>query len=91
MYNYLVTLSNIRNGGTMIDENLRLIIYDILCHTREMLRFFKSIKNLTHTLSLMDLVECALSTQDDIQNSKHYILDLKIKFYDTLIGSDFYE
>ena len=28
----------------MIDEEIKIIIHDILCHTREMLKFLRSIK-----------------------------------------------
>lgn len=88
LYNCLVALSDIRNGENMIDEEIKIIIHDILCHTKEMLKFLKSIRNGTYNAYLDDLIDYALSTEEDIQTIEHYIVELEIKLYDILNGGD---
>ncbi len=91
LYNSLVALSNIRNGENMIDEDIKIIIHDILCHTKEMLKFLKSIKNGKYNAYLDDLIDYALCTEEDIQTIEHYIYELEIKLYDALNGGDIVE
>ncbi len=86
LYNCLVALSNIRNGENMIDEDIKIIIHDILCHTKEMIKFLKSIKNGKYNAYLDDLIDYALCTEEDIQTIEHYILEIEIKLYDSLKG-----
>ncbi len=91
LYNSLVALSNIRNGENMIDEDIKIIIHDILCHTKEMIKFLKSIKNGKYNAYLDDLIDYALCTEEDIQTIEHYIYELEIKLYDVLNGGDIIE
>lgn len=72
----------------MIDEEIKIIIHDILCHTKEMLKFLKSIKNGKSNAYLDDLIDYAFSTEEDIQTIEHYIYELEIKLYDLLNGGD---
>lgn len=72
----------------MIDEEIKIIIHDILCHTREMLEFLRSIKTGKYNAYLDDLIDYALCTEEDIQNIEHYILELEIKLYNALNGGD---
>ena len=51
----------------MIDEEIKIIIHDILCHTKEMLKFLRSISNGRYNAYLDDLIDYALSTEEDIQ------------------------
>ena len=51
----------------MIDEEIKIIIHDILCHTKEMLKFLKSIKNGKYNAYLDDLIDYTLCTEEDIQ------------------------
>ena len=44
----------------MIDEEIKIIIHDILCHTREMLKFLRSIKNGKYNPYLDDLINYSL-------------------------------
>ncbi|MGN1379412.1 MAG: hypothetical protein ACI4XR_03330 [Bacilli bacterium] len=91
LYNCLVALSDIRNGENMIDEEIKIIIHDILCHTKEMLKFLRSIRNNRYNrynAYLDDLIDYALSTEEDIQTIEHYIVELEIKLYDILNGGD---
>ncbi len=67
----------------MIDEEIKIIISDMLFHTREMLAFLRSIKTNAY---LDDLIDYALCTEEDIQTIEHYILEIEIKLYDTLKG-----
>ena len=91
LYNFLVALSDIRNGENMIDEEIKIIIHDILCHTKEMLKFLRSIKNGRYNGYLNDLIDYALSTEENIQTNEHYIVELEIKLYDILNGGDIIE
>lgn len=75
----------------MIDEEIKIIIHDILCHTREMLKFLRSIKTGKYNPYLDDLINYALCTEEDIQNIEHYIFELEIKLYNTLDRGDFDE
>ena len=72
----------------MIDEEIKIIIHDILCHTREMLKFLKSIKTGKYNPYLDDLINYALCTEEDIQTIEHYIFELEIKLYNTLNGGE---
>ncbi len=70
----------------MIDEEIKIIINDILFHTREMLAFLRSIKTGKYNAYLDDLIDYALCTEEDIQTIEHYILEVEIKLYDALKG-----
>lgn len=72
----------------MIDEEIKIIIHDILCHTREMLKFLRSIKTGKYNPYLDDLINYALCTEEDIQTIEHYIFELEIKLYNTLNGGE---
>lgn len=72
----------------MIDEEIKLIIADMLFHTREMLKFLRSIKTSKYNAYLDDLITYTLCTEEDIQTIEHYIFELEIKLYDTLYGGD---
>lgn len=73
----------------MIDEEIKIIIADILFHTREMLKFLKSIETEKYDSYLDDLIDYALCAEEDIQTIEHYIYELEIKLYD-LLGGEFY-
>lgn len=75
----------------MIDEEIKLIINDMLFHTREMLAFLRKIKTGTYNAYLEDLIDYALCTEEDIQTIEHYIFEMEIKLYDALKGGDFDE
>ena len=75
----------------MIDEEIQIIIYDILCHTREMLKFLRNIKAGKNNPYLDDLIDFALCTEEDIQTIEHYIFELEIKLYNALNDGDFHE
>ena len=75
----------------MIDEEMRIIINDMLCHTREMIKFLKTLRNGRYSAYLDDLIDFALCTEEDIQTIQHYMLELEIKLYDALNGGDFFE
>ena len=75
----------------MIDEEIRIIIHDTLCHTQEMLKFLRSIKTDKYNAYLDDLIDYALSTEEDIQTIEHYIVELEIKLYNILNGGDIIE
>ena len=51
----------------MIDEEIKIIINDMLCHTREMLKFLKKLKVGKYSTYLDDLIDYALCTEEDIQ------------------------
>ena len=70
----------------MIDEEIKIIISDILYHTREMLKFLRSKKIGKFNTYLNDLIDYTLSTEEDIQTIEHYIYELEIKLYDVLNG-----
>lgn len=70
----------------MIDEEIRIIIHDTLCHTREMLKFLRSIKTGKYNAYLDDLIDYALCTEEDLQTIEHYLLELEIKLYSALNG-----
>ena len=70
----------------MIDEEIKIIINDMLFHTREMLAFLRSIKTGKYNAYLDDLIDYALCTEEDIQTIEHYILEIEIKLYDVLKG-----
>ena len=75
----------------MINEEIKLIIADILFHTREMLIFLRSIKTGKYNAYLDDLIDYALCTEEDIQTIEHYIYEIEIQLYDALNGGDFNE
>ena len=75
----------------MIDEEIKIIINDMLCHTREMLKFLRSIKTGKYNAYLDDLIDFTLCTEEDIQTIEHYIYGLEIKLYDALNGGEFNE
>ena len=73
----------------MIDEEIKIIINDMLCHTREMLKFLKKLKVGKYSAFLDDLIDYALCTEKNIQTIEHYIYELEIKLYDTLNGGEY--
>lgn len=75
----------------MIDEEIKIIINDMLCHTREMLKFLKKLKVGKYSIYLDDLIDYALCTEEDIQTIEHYIYELEIKLYDALNGGEYRE
>lgn len=75
----------------MIDEEIKIIINDILFHTREMLKFLKSLKTGKYSAYLDDLIDYAICTEEDIQTIEHYIFEIEIKLYDVLNGGDLNE
>ena len=75
----------------MIDEEIKIIINDMLFHTREMLKFLRSINTGKYSAYLDDLIDYALCTEEDIQTIEHYIYELEIRLYDALHGGEFYE
>ena len=72
----------------MIDDEIKIIIHDILCHTREMLKFLKSIKTGKYNAYLDDLIDYAHCTEEDIQTIEHYIFEIEMKLYNVLNGGD---
>lgn len=72
----------------MLDEDIKVIINDILFHTREMLKFLRHIKTDKYNAYLEDLIDYALCTEEDIQTIEHYILEIEMKLYDALNGGD---
>ena len=72
----------------MIDEEIKIIIHDILCHTREMLKFLRSTKTSKYNAYLDELIDYALCTEEDIQTIEHYIIELEIKLYNVLNGGE---
>ena len=75
----------------MIDEEIKIIINDMLWHTREMLKFLRNIKVGKYNAYLDDLIDYALCAEEDIQTIEHYIYELEIKLYDALNGGDIIE
>lgn len=75
----------------MIDEEIKIIINDLLFHTREMLKFLRSIKTGKYNAYLDDLIDYTLCTEEDIQTIEHYILEIEMKLFDALNGGDFNE
>ena len=72
----------------MIDEEIKTIIPDMLFHTREMLKFLRSIKTSKYNAYLDDLIDYALCTEEDLQTIEHYIFELEIKLYTLSNGGD---
>ena len=72
----------------MIDEDIKIIINDILFHTREMLKFLRHIKTGKYNAYLDDLINYALCTEEDNQAIEHYIFEIEMKLYDALNGGD---
>lgn len=75
----------------MIDEEIKIIINDMLFHTREMLKFLRSIKAGKYNAYLDDLIDYTICTEEDIQTIEHYILEIEMKLFDALNGGDFNE
>lgn len=75
----------------MIDEEIKIIINDMLFHTREMLKFLRSIKAGKYNAYLDDLIDYSICTEEDIQTIEHYILEIEMKLFDALNGGDFNE
>lgn len=75
----------------MIDEEIKIIINDMLFHTREMLKFLRRIKTGKYNAYLDDLIDYALCTEEDIQTIEHYIFEIEMKLHDVLKGGDFNE
>ena len=75
----------------MIDEEIKIIINDMLCHTRKMLKFFKKLKVGKYSAYLDDLIDYALCTEEDIQTIEHYIYELEIKLYDALNVGEYHD
>ena len=75
----------------MIDEEIKIIINDMLFHTREMLKFLISIKTGKYNAYLDDLIDYALCTEEDIQTIEHYIFEIEMKLHDVLKGGNFNE
>ena len=75
----------------MIDEEIQIIINDMLCHTREMIKFLKTLRNGRYSAYLDDLIDFALCTEEDIQTIEHYIYELEIKLYDLLNDGEYFE
>lgn len=75
----------------MIDEDIKIIINDILFHTREMLKFLRTIKTGNYNAYLDDLIDYTLCTEEDIQTIEHYIFEIEMKLYDALNGGDINE
>lgn len=73
----------------MIDEEIKIIIADILFHTREMLKFLRNIETGKYNAYLDNLIDYALCTEEDIQTIEHYIYELEIKLYDLLGGEKY--
>lgn len=72
----------------MIDEEIKIIIHDILYHTREMLKFLRGIKTGRYDAYLDDLIDYTLCTEEDIQTIEHYIFEIEIKLYNAMNGGD---
>ena len=75
----------------MINEEIKIVIHDTLCHTREMLKFLRSIKTGKYNAYLDDLIDYALCAEEDLQTIEHYILELEIKLYNALNGGGSFE
>lgn len=72
----------------MIDEEIKIIIHDILYHTREMLKFLRGIKTGRYDAYLDDLIDYTLCTEEDIQTIEHYIFEIEMKLYNSINGGD---
>ena len=75
----------------MIDEEIKISSNDMLCQTREMLKFFKKLKVGKYSAYLDDLIDYAVCTEEDIQTIEHYIYELEIKLYDALNGGEYHD
>ena len=75
----------------MLNEEIVLLIHDTLCHTKEMLKFLRSIKTGKYDAYLDDLIDFALCAEEDLQTIEHYIIELELKLYSALNGGDFFE
>ena len=65
----------------MINEEIKLIIADILFHTRKMLIFLRSIKTDKYNAHLDDLIDYALCTEEDTQTIEHYLFNLFSSYF----------
>ena len=75
----------------MIDEEIKIILADMLFHTRNMIKFLNKLKKDNYDYLLEDLIDYALCNEEDIKTIEHYIYETEIKLYDALYGGDFYE
>ena len=75
----------------MLNEEIVLLIHDTLCHTKEMLKFLRSIKTGKYDAYLDDLIDFALCAEEDLQTIENYIIELELKLYSALNGGDFFE
>lgn len=55
-----------------MDEEIKIIIHNILYHTREMLKFLRNIKTGRYDAYLDDLIDYTLCTEEDIQTIEHF-------------------
>ena len=62
----------------MIDKEIKIIINDMLFHTRKMLKFLRSIKTGKYSHYLDDLIDYALCAEEDIQTIEHYIYEIEL-------------
>lgn len=75
----------------MIDEEIQIIINDMFYHTKEILKFLKSLKVGKYNTYLEDLTDYALCTAEGIQVIEYYIYELEIKLYDLLNEGEYFE
>lgn len=73
----------------MINEEIKLILNDMLFHTKETLKFLRHIEKGTYNAYLDDLITYTLCTEEDIKTIENYILKLEIEKYETLSKEDF--
>lgn len=72
----------------MIDEEIKIIIHDTICHSQEMLEFLKKLRNGKYNSYLEDLIDYVACTEEDLKTIEHYILQIEINLYDVLNGGD---
>lgn len=65
----------------MIDEEIKLIIYDLIFQSKELLKYLKSLETGKYNAYLDDIIHYAEGFEEDLQNIKHYILELEIKLW----------
>lgn len=75
----------------MIDEEIKTIIRDTICHSQEMLKFLKNLRNGKYNPYLEDLIDYATYTEEDLKAIEHYILQVEINLYDALNGGENHE
>lgn len=74
----------------MINKNIRIILDDMLFHTRELLEYLRSIETSKYDAYLEDLIDYTLCTEEDIHTIQHYIFKLEVQLYNLNEG-DIYE